>query len=67
MTRPTARTAESPEVQGPCEVGECEPCGTRVLVADDGETDPLDLYGPQESCGCGEEQFYRVSVDEAPQ
>lgn len=65
MSRSTAPTAESPEVEGPCDVGECESCGTQVLVTDDGETDSLNLYGPRKSCECGSSRFRRVSVDEA--
>lgn len=67
MTRSTVPTAESPEVEGLCDVGECASCGTQVLVTDDEETDSLDLYGPRESCECGSRRFRRVSVDQALQ
>ncbi len=57
--------AVSPEVEGPCHVGECESCGETVLVTDPDETEALDRYGPRECCGCGANEFDRVSVDEA--
>ena len=65
MTSFTVPTAESPDVQGPCEVGECGSCGATVLVIERDETKSLDLYGPRERCECGGSQFRRVSVDEA--
>ena len=65
MTSSIAPVTESPEVQGPCTVGECESCGATVLITDRDQADSFDLYGPRQCCECGERQFHRVSVDEA--
>ena len=65
MTSSIAPVTESPEVQDPCAVGECESCGATVVITDRDETDSPDLYGPRQCCECGERQFRRVSVDVA--